>query len=72
MLVDFNLFIMLCHFFNDANASMISTINSFKSKEKRRKEEIKKEKKERKREIKKEEKITNEDKEKQEYREKKK
>ena len=45
MLVDFNLFIMLCHFFNNANASMISTINSFKSKEKRRKEEIKKEKK---------------------------
>ena len=32
MLVDFNLFVMLCHFFNDANASMILTINSFKSK----------------------------------------
>ena len=29
MLDDFKLFIMLCHFFNDANASMILTINFF-------------------------------------------
>ena len=29
MLVDFKLFIMLCHFFNDPNASMSLTINSF-------------------------------------------
>ena len=29
MLDDFNLFIMLRHFFNDANASMTSTINLF-------------------------------------------
>ena len=31
MLDDFKLIIMLCHFFYDANASMIWTINSFKS-----------------------------------------
>ena len=28
MLDDFELFILLCHFFNDANASMSSTINN--------------------------------------------